>query len=48
MFDNPAERDTVGTQVTRVSIPKIGTSEQYIRVLKRDMEFAMMDSIVKA
>ncbi len=31
--DNPAERDIVGTHVTGVSVPEIGTPEQYIRVL---------------
>ena len=31
--DNPAEREIVGTQVTGVSVPAIGTPEQYIRVL---------------
>lgn len=31
--DNPAERDIVGVQVPGVSIPDIGTPEQYIRVL---------------
>ena len=31
--DNPAERDIVGAQVPGVSVPEIGTPEQYIRVL---------------
>ena len=31
--DNPAERDIVGVQVPGVSVPEIGTPEQYIRVL---------------
>ena len=31
--DNPAEREIVGTQVQGVSVPAIGTPEQYIRVL---------------
>lgn len=31
--DNPAERDIVGVQVSGVSVPEIGTPEQYIRVL---------------
>ena len=31
--DNPAERDIVGMQVPDVSVPDIGTPEQYIRVL---------------
>lgn len=31
--DNPAERDIVGVQVPSVSVPEIGTPEQYIRVL---------------
>jgi FkbH-like protein len=31
--DNPAEREIVSTQVTGVSVPNIGTPEQYIRVL---------------
>lgn len=31
--DNPAERDIVGVQVPGVSVPDIGTPEQYIRVL---------------
>lgn len=31
--DNPAEREIVGAQVPRVSVPEIGTPEQYIRVL---------------
>lgn len=31
--DNPAEREIIRTQVTGVSVPEIGTPEQYIRVL---------------
>ncbi len=31
--DNPAEREIVSTQVQGVSVPAIGTPEQYIRVL---------------
>ncbi len=31
--DNPAEREIVSTQVKGVSVPAIGTPEQYIRVL---------------
>lgn len=31
--DNPAEREIVSTQVQGVSVPSIGTPEQYIRVL---------------
>jgi len=31
--DNPAEREIVGTQVNGVSVPSIGTPEQYIRIL---------------
>lgn len=37
--DNPAERDIVGTQVTGVSVPSIGTPEQYIRVLDHGRYF---------
>ena len=31
--DNPAEREIIRTQVTGVSVPEIGTPEQYIRIL---------------
>lgn len=31
--DNPAEREIIRTQVTGVSVPEIGSPEQYIRIL---------------
>ena len=41
--DNPAEREIVRTQVTGVSVPDIGTPEQYIRILDHSGFFEVTD-----
>lgn len=41
--DNPAEREIVSTQVTGVSVPDIGTPEQYIRILDHSGFFEVTD-----
>ena len=40
--DNPAEREIVESQVPGVAVPKIGTPEQYIRVLDRSGFFEVI------
>ena len=41
--DNPAEREIVRMQVTGVSVPDIGTPEQYIRILDHSGFFEVTD-----